>query len=368
MKNVQLLGLFALLTGACGRASAVKDADAGGVADSAADSAAPTDATGASLAAPAGQWSWIDVPESACDDGSPTGFAVNPGAGGDLFVYFQGGGACWDYASCFVVNSAVHGPFARAQWNALAPQIGVGPFDRARVANPFRASTFVFIPYCTGDLHGGNNVQAYQGPLDVRTMHHVGRKNAEAALARLLATWPAPSRVVVSGTSAGGFGATFNYDLFRRAFPAARMALVDDAGPLLEGGGIPADLRANFYSAWHLGDIVTPLCPSCADDFSGLTAALAARYPNDRLALVSALTDPVISLYFRLSLDQFAASLTSTVTKRYASTTNARAYLVTGTQHGFLPAAATTTSQGVPLDGWLDLVANGGAGWNTISP
>jgi hypothetical protein len=366
MKTIVLLSGLVVLAVACGHSTpGSSPADAATTSDGA---SAPDVAGGSPIVATTNQWTWVDVAGSSCDDGTPTGIAVNPGTGGDLFVYFEGGGACWDYATCFVLNTTLHGPFGHAQWNAAVGGAGVGPFDRARATNPFRASTYVFVPYCTGDLHAGTHVQAYVGPTDTRTMRHVGRKNAELALARLRATWPSPPRVVVSGTSAGGYGASFNYALFRDAFPVARMALVDDAGPLLEGNGIPADLRAAFYSMWHLGDVVTPLCPTCADDLSGLQAALAARHPNDRLGLLSSLADPVIGAYFRLTADQFQASLNTTVKDRYAPTPNARAYLVAGTQHGFLPLAATTKSHDVTLDAWLDALANGGAGWDTVTP
>ena len=100
----------------------------------------------------------------------------------------------------------------------------------------------VFVPYCTGDFHAGNNVATYDvfGP---RPYHHVGRRNVEALLPRIQATWPAPARVVVAGSSAGGFGATLSYDIIRRAYAGAAVALVNDAGPLLVGNGFPADER-----------------------------------------------------------------------------------------------------------------------------
>src|SRR5450432_884591 len=229
MKRVALLGLFALLAGACGSPAA----GAHGPGDGGTPDAGATDASaGAPISATPGTWTWVDVPGSACDDGTPTGFAVNPGAGDDLLVYFEGGGACWDYTTCFVLKSAMQGPVGKAQWATRATQINVGPFDRAHATNAFRASSYVYIAYCTGDLHGGSNVATYTGA-DTRMFHHVGHLNAVTYLARIAATWPHPSRVVVSGTSAGGFGATLNYDMFRAAFPAAKMALVDDAGPLL---------------------------------------------------------------------------------------------------------------------------------------
>jgi Pectinacetylesterase len=366
MKPLALAGSLACLAAACGTPAASTHAPDGG--DAAASSGdGKVDVSSPDVPSPAGAWTWIDVPGSSCDEGTPTGIAVNPGSGTDVLVYFEGGGACWDYGTCFVLNTSLHGPFGRTQWNALATQVNLGPLDRTRATNPFRASSYVFIPYCTGDMHAGNNVQTYDGAAGPKTMHHVGRKNAEAALAVVTAMWKTPSRVVVAGSSAGGFGATFNYDLFRRAYPDADMALVDDAGPLLEGGGIPADIRANAYMYWHLGDAVDPLCAACRDDFSGVTAALATRYPNDRLALISALTDPTVSLFFRLSLDQFQASLLATVAHRYTPTTNARAFLVTGTQHTYLATQATTTSKGVTLESWLSAMLGGGA-WDTVKP
>jgi fermentation-respiration switch protein FrsA (DUF1100 family) len=105
----------------------------------------------------------------------------------------------------------------------------------------------VFIPYCTGDLHAGNNVATYD-VLGPRMVAHVGRRNVEALMPRLRGTWGSPRRVVVSGSSAGGYGATLNYDLFRRAYPQAQMTLVDDSGPLLVGDGVPADERAAWWS------------------------------------------------------------------------------------------------------------------------
>src|SRR4029078_13123523 len=112
-----------------------------------------------------GSWTWVDVPGMGCDDGSGTGVAVNPApagpARGTLFLYFMGGGACWDASTCFVLNTAVHGPFGQAQWDARGPRALAPPRDRARAINPFRDASYVFVPYCTGDLHAGSNVATY---------------------------------------------------------------------------------------------------------------------------------------------------------------------------------------------------------------
>src|SRR2546430_2485329 len=44
------------------------------------------------LSATPGTWTWIDVPESKCQDGTPTGFAINVQDTSDLFIFYEGGG------------------------------------------------------------------------------------------------------------------------------------------------------------------------------------------------------------------------------------------------------------------------------------
>jgi pectinacetylesterase len=351
--------LFCLAGLGCGGGSARPggNRDGGGGVD-----AAPLPAT-------PGGWTWIDVPGMGCDDGSGTGVAINPmppgGGGGALYVYFMGGGACWDASTCFVLNTAVHGPFGQAQWDATAPAIA-HPLDRARATNPFRDASYVFVPYCTGDLHAGTNVATYD-VLGPRMFAHVGRRNVEALLPRLRATWPAPARVVISGSSAGGYGATLNYDLLRRAYPDAQVALVDDAGPLLEGDGIPADHRAAWYANWHLGDVVDPLCPDCRGDLSRLYPALVAKYPQDRMALLTSLQDSVIRTYFLILLGiDFEQRLRSLVTNRFAPTETFRTFAIPGESHTLLGAVDTITSGGVTLEAWLAQMLTGNAAWASV--
>jgi len=351
-------GVLCCVTGAgCGGGAA-----AGGNADgSVVGDAAP-------LPGSPGGWTWVDIPGMSCDDGSGTGIAVNPApaGGGELFVYFMGGGACWDASTCFVLNTAVHGPFGQAQWDASGAPSVAHPLDRARATNPFRDASYVFIPYCTGDLHAGSNVATYD-VLGPRMFAHVGRRNVEALLPRLRATWPAPARVVISGSSAGGYGATFNYDLFRQAYPGAQVALIDDAGPLLEGTGIPADHRAAWYANWHLGDVVDPLCAGCTADLSLLYPALVAKYPQDRMALLTSLQDSVIRTYFLILLGlDFEQRLRSTITHRLAPTTTFRTFAIPGESHTLFGAVDTISSGGVPLETWLTQMLTGDAAWASV--
>lgn len=356
-------GWLALLTSslACGGGGARSDAGDGGASDG---------APAAVLTGTPGVWTWVDVPGMTCDDGTPTGVAINPAPGGtasaDLVVYFMGGGACWDASTCFVLNTSLHGPFGRAQWEANGVAFFAHQFDRARATNPYRAASYVIVPYCTGDLHAGSNVATYD-VLGPRPFHHVGRLNVEAVLPRLRATWPSPARIVIAGTSAGGFGATLNYALFRDTYPAATMSLVNDAGPLLEGDGIPAAARAAWYASWHLGDVVDPLCAGCAADLSLMYPALTARHPQDRMALLTSLRDEVIGAYFLIPLAaDLELRMRALIANRIAPSAAFRAFVIPGASHGLIGAADTITSGGMTVETWLTRMHAGDPTWTTV--
>lgn len=316
-----------------------------------------------------GAWSWVDFPDSACDDGSPTGIGVSPGTGPDLVVVLNGGGACWDYLTCFVFNTATHGPYGETQFLALQASVLPGSIlDRALPGNPFADATLVFVPYCTGDIHGGDNVAVYTAPSGPRTYHHVGHANILAFTRRLAATWPAPRRLVVSGGSAGGFGSVVNYDTFRKQWPAAQAFLVDDSGPPLEQGAIPQGLLDAWYASWRLDLTLDPLCgTACRTDLSAGLSAIIAKYHQDRMALLSSLQDQVIAGYFLLSGPQFEEALLKLATDVIEPAPNARHFFVPGNTHTMLldPAAFT---QGVPLLEWLGQQVSGDPAWASQQP
>ncbi|HEY4223913.1 MAG TPA: pectin acetylesterase-family hydrolase, partial [Myxococcota bacterium] len=143
----------------------------------------PIDAT-------AGVWTFVDFPDSSCDDGSSTGIGVNIGTSNNLLVFFSGGGACWDFQTCFTLNTAEHGPFKKAQLDQITQ--GGSPntvVDRSDAANPFQDWSYVFVPYCTGDIHAGDVVQTYTSGTTSKTLAHVGHKNVLAYLERIGATF-----------------------------------------------------------------------------------------------------------------------------------------------------------------------------------
>ena len=121
--------------------------------------ACQTPTEGEPIAATAGEWSWIPVDGMRCANGDPTGIAVNlaPGGADRVLIYLLGGGGCWDAASCYELGLANHITDGFDAEKFAATSLEPFPYlDRERADNPFDDYHLVFVPYCTGALHAGD--------------------------------------------------------------------------------------------------------------------------------------------------------------------------------------------------------------------
>jgi hypothetical protein len=321
-------------------------------------------------------WAWIPFDDARCGDGSSTGVAVSRGTGPDLLVFLDGGGACWSYATC-ALGTAVDASYGPAELDVeLSDFVPSSLTDRSNLPPALAGATLVFVPYCTGDVHGGNNVMEYGGG---ETWNHVGHGNLLAYLARLAPTFPSPRRVVVAGSSAGGFGALLGYAAMRWYWPDAKGYLVDDSGPALVNNDIPADLRDSWYNAWRLGEALDPICVDCRWNFSAAFRELAAQFPDDRLALVSHLQDPVMSGFTLSTPSAFEAALRQLERDVFAPTTNARVFydadggadahmLLTPVTPFAGSYVASHVEGGLTLSEWLERMISDDPRWDSVLP
>lgn len=341
------------------------------------DAAAPSRDLGATdlsrpaepITAPPDTWTWIDFPESSCADGTPTGLGVNLTGGKDVLLFFNGRGGCYDWATCFEDPKLERGPYQAAQFaSAKSLSFPDSVLDRT-IENPAGTFNLFFVPYCTGDFFIGDHVATYTQGATRRSFRHKGRANLEAFLARIAATVRAPGTVVVAGSGAGGFGAYFNYDLVRRAFPGARVSLLDDSGPPLRQADFPAALRDALSAAWDLEKTLFPLCPGCKSDWSSLVPILQARYPRDRMALLSFQQDPAMGLFFGIgSLAQYERIMTELSAQVLAPTASFRSYYVFGYGHAMLGNPGLYSSSGVALNEWLRRLLTDDPRWGSVAP
>lgn len=282
----------------------------------------------------------------------------------------MGGGACWDYDGCAVSNTSTHGPYGAKEFDSFKAALGLGSILDRNAKLPFSDYNMVFVPYCTSDVHVGDNVVTYEGPASAkRTIYHKGRPNLIAFLKRLGATVRDPKKLVVSGSSAGGFGAALNYDLVRTYFPQARSYLIDDSGPPMIGDAIPKDLRQAWYKAWNLDETLKPLCPNCEDDFATLIPILAQKYPDDRMGLLSNNQDSVIRGFFgNQTAMQFEMNLYQMASTSLDPLKNFHYYFVAGTGHTFLFTPGFATVKGVKLTSWLTQMGTDDDKWISLKP
>ncbi len=355
----------------CGGSSDDDGTDAGPTdaaasdATSTADGAARADADlAAPLSAPDRTWTFIPFPDSSCDDGTPTGIGVNLAASAPgVLIYLNGGGECFDYNTCYVLNSATHGPFGATQFTQIASNgFAQSILDRNLAGSPFAAWSHIFVPYCTGDLHTGERDTTYTMGANSRLYHHRGRSNLRAYLRRIAASFPAGTRVALAGSSAGGYGAVYSHDLFRQYFPTGRFYVIDDSGPLLAGDNIPAAQRTAWYANWGLGWL-DALCATCRSDMSQLHAALATRYPADRTALISSVRDQTIASYLMLTPANLETAVRA-LAAAFAALGERRAFLLPGNSHTTLGNPGNLTAgDGFSLMGWLGQQLLDDTGW-----
>ncbi len=235
MRALALLGLLA----ACGHSARGDDS---GDANEPADASADAPAAPAPFTTPEGTWTWLDVPGMLCGNNTPTGIGVNLSTTSpDVVVYFEGGGACWDVATCFQTNTAIHIQDGYTA-STFAGDENVFPFKRTETS-PLATPTYIWVPYCTGDLHAGENVATYMALGQTKNVSHVGGTNAQLVVDRIAAALPTAQHVWVTGSSAGGYGATLNFHRFAAAWPSAELALLQDSSPFVT-------VAAN-YGAWQ---------------------------------------------------------------------------------------------------------------------
>ena len=328
------------------------------------------DAAAAPIVAADGTWKWVDVDGAVCNDGTQTGIGVNPGTDKDkILFYFEGGGACGDYGSCFQLKTATVGPFGTAQFDARKTQFGSSTMDRNASGNPFATWTYVYVPYCTGDLHGGIHTATYTSGAASQEFHHNGHINALRDLDRVAATWSTATQVVVSGSSAGGYGALINFADARNHWPAAKAYLVDDSGPPLEETSSSAIL-STWISSWHLINWFQVGCPECVSDFSLVLPNVSKRFPNDRLSLLSSLQDKTIRGFYILDPAEFQAALLKLEADHLDALTNFKYFFIPGESHTMLGdyKNLTFTSKTTTLATFLDQQVTDSADWFSTKP
>ncbi len=343
-----------------------------------------------------------------CAFGVPGGyrFFVQPGDPAKLLLFHDGGGACWESNTCaspLVSNTPTFDPTISESPGSLA--LAGGVLDANNDANPFKSWTKVYIPYCTGDVGWGNKTTIYQTQLGPLPVNHRGYANVRAVLRWMenaYANQSAPSKVVVSGASAGAYAASGTlFPELAKALPAStRTYVIADSG----NGVVTDSFLSSAAQNWGIGGTLPPyLLPVLAQGAQGLPVRfygeLTRRFRATRFGQYQNAYDSIQTVVYNTmkysddpsrwtdlqfllpSLIEWTAN-TRLATNLSALAPNYRYYTAAGSEHVVLvsipPEAqagfcsddfySESSAGGLSFRNWVNAMVNGGGFlWNTGS-
>jgi hypothetical protein len=281
----------------------------------------PSQAMALTPAAPEG-YQFFPIEGAKCRDGSSTGIFVKLTDSDKLMIFLEGGGACTSPGFCNynpasddklltgdgqTVIGSTFGVFDKRQ-EPGAYEGGVlrGVFDESNAANPVQGWNKVYVPYCTGDVHGGTR-ENVMIPGVAQPQQFVGHLNMQKFIARLVPTFEGKvNTVLLTGVSAGSFGTALNFSMVQDAFKTARVFPLLDSGLPFTDEHWPVCLQKKFRDTFGLNAMLPPDCAECFNaDGSGmlnLADFLMDKHPQATLAAISASHDEVIRLFFSAGL------------------------------------------------------------------
>jgi len=281
-----------------------------------------------------GSWQWVDVEGTQCMNGKQTGVYIRYSQSGNkgLGVYLYGGGACFNAETC---------EFASTK-NPHPGDMGSGGIFATDDRNPLNDYNWITVPYCTGDIHAGDNQETIA--LAKRRFH--GANNIDLIMDRATATFKDVETIFITGESAGGFGSLAAYPIIREKYPSARGVLMDDSGQVLDDDNLPVCLVESWRQVWGLNKVLPADCP-CNNDEGNISSAWAyfrQRWPQDSFSLISSINDAVISTFFAFGDDDCKAVLPVGYTHMHRGL---KALAATGVNIYMIPGAGHThTSHG----------------------
>lgn len=301
-------------------------------------------------------------------------FWFRRGTADGLVIFFDGGGACWDDITCAIPRRREaerdDDGFYKAELIPTdTPDRFNGIFDLSNPRNPVRDWSFVYVPYCTGDVHSGSNTATYTDP-DTGAPYRIEHRGADNF--RVVLNWmkdnvSQPQRILVAGSSAGAYGASTHYARIRAAFPRGQALMFGDAGQ----GVMTQAFLDQRNTSWRFAlprEVFSRNARLTPD--TDIVARLAARYPRDRFAQYTTAHDITQSSFYALmgaenACMAWTSAMVTDLEERQRAD-NFRSYLASGETHSILrtPRFYTEQSGGAPLAEWLAAALSAdGAGW-----
>jgi len=311
---------------------------------------------------------------TSCARGDRFAFYVHPGTVNKVVVDFMGGGACWDQTTCSVADAIFTDTI---DWIAEAvadEERFDGIYDKSNPENPVGDWYHVVIPYCTGDLHWGNNIETYGTGGTSFAINHVGATNTNFVLDWFYANFTGPEEILVTGCSAGSYGSALWSASIADHYSESTVTQFGDSG----AGVITEQFFRDSFPSWNAEEAfplwIAGLDPDEIDiyemNLADLYAEIGGALPGMHLSQFNTTYDRTQVRYFEAmggdGAEDWSAQMVSMVDDIEARVSNFCSYRGPGRQHcilgneNFYSFDSDATEDGTLFVDWLsDMLAGG---------
>jgi hypothetical protein len=321
----------------------------------------------------ANQWNMVVPPKDSgaiCSRGTDYAFFVWPGDSKKVVIDFEGGGACWDASSCSIGDALFKSDIENLK-KLLETGYDKGIYNRSNEKNPFKGWTHIYVPYCTGDIHWGDNIKEYTpNSGEPFTIRHKGAVNARAVLKWTYDNVKEPEKIFSTGCSAGSYGSIIWSAHIAKQYPNASLYQFGDSG----AGVVTANFLKNSFPSWNAEqaapawvDGLDPTKVKIADqDLSYMYIKIGAHYKNLLFSQFNTAFDETQVFFFQAmgggkAPKEWSDQMRAQIKKIVDSTPNFRSYIAAGKKHCIIPYDEFYTYEvdGRKLVDWVTDMVNG---------
>jgi hypothetical protein len=300
--------------------------------------------------------------EYQCVLGGHYGLLAHAGTEADKTVFWlQPGQECWpDHPNCsqgiYTDAEAFAGTAAAADGSPFGP-VSADP------DNPVAGWNFVYVPTCDGSFHFGDAAADYDED-GVPDHFHNGLRQTSAAVSLMKQLFPNSRKILIAGSSNGGYGTFGATPIVRLAFPDARLYVLDDSGPGLFRPEEPA-LWPVLIKTWNLSSMLPSNCPQCQKQLIFLFDWMLDSDAKLKIGMYSSYQDAVVSQVVGMSGAENEQLLRTTTTQIHQNHPDTfKRYFIEGNSHCI--ADFYNQVHDVTIWKWLDALVNDRPGWKDI--
>ena len=290
-----------------------------------------------------------------CFTGNQYAMSTRNGTSSELMIFLQGGGLCGPNG-CDAVEAA----------EPVTP-IPFGILSAGDPSNPTADYNVAYLPYCDGSLWMGDRDVDEDGD-GINDRLFRGLQNLSASLDVIVGAYPSPSKILLTGNSAGGYGAHAALPLVRELYPGVPIELANDSGMgiLSEGG------QETLNQYWNSGAFFPASCETCIGEDGNLTdyhKYQLAEDPNVRVGFLSTKQDAVVTVErgtlsgpeFERQLLEAIDELSEAFPERFQS------LIADGDGHTFILRDFERSVGGTTVKQWIADMLDNNANWVSVS-